>query len=64
MSWFIFILALGYFGYNVSKFWVEHEFLGSGLLRDVLIVLFGCFIETVENFKLIFGAKRDGIKRL
>ena len=64
MRWFVFILALGYFGYNISRFWVEREYMGSGLLRNALVILFGCFIEAIENFRIIFGARRDGIKRL
>jgi len=64
MSWFIFILALGYFGYNISRFWVEREYMGSGLLRNALVILFGCFIIAIENFRIIFGARRDGIKML
>jgi len=54
MSWFIFILVLGYFGFNVSLFWVEHEYRNSGLLKEIILLLFGCFIEAVENFRVIF----------
>jgi len=55
MSWFIFILILGYFGFNVSLFWIEHEYRNSGLLKEIIILLVGCFIEAVENFRVVFS---------
>jgi len=61
MSWFIFIVILGYFGYNVSRFWVEHEYWGIGILRILLILFFGCFVEAVENLKIIFSGKKPDL---
>ena len=58
MNWLIFILALGYFGYNASRFWVDFEFFGAGPIKGFFILLFGCFIEAVENIKIVLNSKK------
>lgn len=54
LSWFIFILALGYFVYNMSEIWAESKVGGVSTGRALALLFFGVFVAAFDNLKLVF----------
>ncbi|MFA5542762.1 MAG: hypothetical protein WDA47_03250 [Bacilli bacterium] len=54
LGWFVFILAVGYFGYNMSEIWAESKAGGVSTGRAIALLLFGVFIAIFDNLKMVF----------